>query len=78
MDQGVDADLLLDHHRQRQCAHADPRHRAVANVDGIGAGIFDELGAGDALGWIEAARRVDLDADHEGLAHKALRKWRRG
>ena len=75
MDQGVDADLLPDHECQRERAHADPCHRAVADVDGVGAGSLDELSAGDALCRIEAARWIDLHADDERLGCEPLRKW---
>src|SRR5439155_16526842 len=76
VDQGVDANLLPDHERQRERAHADPRHRAVTDVDGVGTGSFDELSTGDAFGRIEAARRVDLHADDERAGRQPLREWR--
>ena len=77
MDQDVDADLLFDHQCQREGAHADPRHGAVTDVDGVGAGVLDELSPGDALGGIEPARWVDLNADHEGPGREPLREWGR-
>src|SRR2546422_3523315 len=76
VDQGVDANLLPEHERQRERAHADPRHRAVTDVDGVGTGSFDELSTGDAFGRIEAARRVDLHADNERAGRQPLREWR--
>src|SRR2546430_2227152 len=75
VDQGVDANLLPDHERQRERAHADPRHRAVTDIDGVGARSFDELSTGDALGRIEAARWVDLHADDERAGREPLREW---
>ena len=74
MDQGIDAHLGLDHQRQGEGAHADARHRAVADVDGVRAGLLDELGAGDAFRRIEAPRRIDLDADDELVIGEPLRE----
>src|SRR5207248_6038702 len=56
VDQRVDANLLPDHDGQRECTHANAGHGAVPDVDGIRAGIFGELRAGDALRGIETAR----------------------
>src|SRR2546423_5816423 len=77
VDQGVDANLRLDHQRQRQRTHPYAGHRAVADVDRVRARCFDKLRAGDALGGVQTARRIDLHANDEFVVAQILREWGR-
>ncbi len=65
MQDGFDADLLLDQHAKRQRTHAHPRHRTVRHVDRIRAMLQRDACALEHLGRAEPPRGVDLDAHDE-------------
>ena len=76
VDQRLDADPLLAQRREGDAAHAHPRHRAVADVDAVDARRFQQRRALQHLVRVDAARRIDLDADDE-LARANLARQRR-
>ena len=61
-------DLVGERHR----AHADARERRVGDVDAVDAALRHQRArASMTLAGVDAARRIDLDADHELLAQLA-------
>src|ERR1051325_6695537 len=63
VDQRLDAHTLFGQRGEGDTSHAHAGHRAIADVDAIRASGLDQRRAFEHLGRVEAARRVDFDAD---------------
>src|SRR6185436_2922940 len=67
----VDPHLLLQQHAERLRAHARRGARPVGDVDRVDLVLLAVLRALDDLAGVRAARRVELDRDHELAAERA-------
>ena len=63
VEQGSDAEALLQHGSDGQIAHAENREGVVGQSDGIGPGLGERLGAGVELLQIQRLRRIQLGDD---------------
>ena len=65
VDQRLHSYALLAQRGEGDAAHPHTRHRAVADVDAVDAGLFEQRRSLQHLGRVGATWRVDLDADDE-------------
>ncbi len=65
VDDALDGDVVLDAEGDGHGAHADPGHRRVADVHHVRAGVAEQSRRLERAIDADAARRVDLDGDHE-------------
>ena len=65
MEHGLDAHVALHQVGGGPGRHAHARHGRVGHVDDVGAGLGQQVGAGQQLVGVEAARRVHFHADHK-------------
>ncbi len=70
VDDALEVQRVLDAEGDRHRAHADPRHRGVGDVDGVRAGLPEQAGGVERAVDPDAARRVDLDRDHESARRR--------
>ena len=65
VDDALEVEVVLDPERDGHRAHPDPRHRRVADVDDVGAGVAQQPRGLERALDPDAPRRVDLDREHE-------------
>ena len=68
----LDAELTLEEDGHRQGGHADLGGGAIADVDGVYAGVLEEGGALEDLAGAQAVGRVHLGADDEAAGGQLL------
>src|SRR5207302_6256066 len=76
MDQRLHSDALLAQRGEGDAAHAYAGHRAVADVDAVDPGRFQQPRALEHLVRVDSTWRIDFDADHK-LARADLARQRR-
>ena len=78
MQHRLNIDLLLNLNTERERTHADACRGAIGHIDGISADGLGMAGAFDLFLRHKAARRINLDTDHEVAVAQFLqeRRWR--
>ena len=72
VNDGLNAEMILDQPRQGNAAHAHTRHRAIGDIDAVHTGFLQQRRAFQYFAWIQTFGWIEFYTDDKFSGSKFL------